>query len=277
MPEKTNFIGRIGNWFKGRSDGGDRVAASHGKNPSALRGTVEENPNPMLSKHPSAFDGLQRPDPVRNTFLRPWAKRDAAIANLQDGFSTLTDLMGAVRDGLERSATRQDELLRYLSHLPEALQSIPEGQKQQAETLKAIGDQITQQTGQQHRVAEILTNVSQAAAQQGKVLDALHGRVENIHDNGQTMGNTMRDFGNAMNNAMADVSRTSTTSTQVLERIRQDIGTRDQTLERELQKQAKRFTTMLAISIFLAIAALVLVAVIGYLMLNHPSLATTAP
>ena len=68
-------------------------------------------------------------DPVeatRGNFLRPWAKRDAAIGQLQEGFNALTGLMSAVRDSLEKQNKRQDELMNVLSNLPEVMRSIPE-------------------------------------------------------------------------------------------------------------------------------------------------------
>jgi len=51
----------------------------------------------------------------------------------------------------------------------------------------------------------------------------------------------------------------------VLEQMRDNINSRDGELERILHKQGNRFTTLLAIAIFLSIAALVAVGVIGYL------------
>ena len=62
------------------------------------------------------------PEP-RSTFLRPWAKRDAAIEQLQSGVGALADLMTGIKDNLERTAKRQDELVQYLSHLPGASSS----------------------------------------------------------------------------------------------------------------------------------------------------------
>ena len=106
MGEQSNIIGRIGNWFR------------RGREVNI----PDDNGNAIESAHSGG-----------STFLRPWARRDQAINNLQEGFSTLTDLMSAVRDNLERQGQRQDELLGYLSHLPQAIQSIPEAGRIQGE------------------------------------------------------------------------------------------------------------------------------------------------
>ena len=56
-------------------------------------------------------------DSNRGTFLRPWARRDQAIADVRNGVNALADLMHSIRDNLERQNQRQDELLQHLSHL----------------------------------------------------------------------------------------------------------------------------------------------------------------
>ena len=59
--------------------------------------------------------------------------------------------------------------------------------------------------------------------------------------------------------------------------MRDNISSRDGQLERILHKQAMRFTSMLAIAIFLSIAALVAVAVVGYQLMNKPTLTPSTP
>ncbi|MGC4031419.1 MAG: hypothetical protein QM754_06730 [Tepidisphaeraceae bacterium] len=53
----------------------------------------------------------------------------------------------------------------------------------------------------------------------------------------------------------------------MLESLRNNMSARDNDLQAVLTKQATRFTVMLSVAIFLSIAALVAVAVIGYLLL----------
>src|SRR5215210_1128539 len=108
--ETDTFLSRVGKWFKRDANG-----ASNGDLP--LEGEV----------HGHAGTSLE----PRSTFLRPWAKRDAAIQNLQQGFDTLTDLMGSIRDNLEKQNGRQDQLVQQLSQLPQTLQMLPESSRVQ--------------------------------------------------------------------------------------------------------------------------------------------------
>src|SRR4051812_8661622 len=75
----TTLLSRIGRWFrKDIPENGDT---------SDLVGQPGQHSSNAIE--------------TRTTFLRPWAKRDASIQRLEEGFTTLTDLMGAIRDNLD--------------------------------------------------------------------------------------------------------------------------------------------------------------------------------
>jgi archaellum component FlaC len=202
---------------------------------------------------------------TRGSLLRPWAKRDQAIANLQQGFLTLTDLMVAIKDNLNDQGRRQDEMLTYLAHLPQALQSIPESNRLQGETLRAIHGRLEQQNEQQKLIADILNKVSDTGAEQKKTTEEVRERVETIAEHDRNISDNLSSVGAAMQT----VSRNSQTSAQILEQLRDNINHRDGQLERVLSKQATRFTTMLAVAIFLSVAALAAVGIVGYQLMNR--------
>src|SRR3954452_23073004 len=116
---------------------------------------------------------IARVSAKRTSFFRPWAKRDAAIASLREGMESLAGTIISIRDNLEKQGRRQDEMLSYLSHLPEILHSLPEAHRIQAETLKSIGQQLQQQTAQANRVGEILEKISNGGVEQKETLEAI--------------------------------------------------------------------------------------------------------
>ncbi|HVT87812.1 MAG TPA: hypothetical protein VHD56_03085 [Tepidisphaeraceae bacterium] len=201
----------------------------------------------------------------RSTFLRPWARRDAAIEHLQDGFTTLTDLMSAIRQTLENQSKQQDELVGYLAHLPEALRAIPESSRIHGETLRAIHTQLEQQNIQQERLGEILEKMSQSDGAQRESIDEIRERVETIRQTDEAISSNLSNLGSALQS----VTRNSTAGTQVLEQMRDRISSRDDQLEQILHRQGTRFTAMLAVAIFLSISALAAVCVIGYMLMNQ--------
>lgn len=235
MNDQQTLFSRLGNWFRRGGNGQGDLPLS------ADSSTIEP----------------------RITFLRPWARRDAAIQNLQEGFNTLTDLMATVRDTLQRQSERQDELLSYLSHLPEALRAIPESSRIHGETLRAIHQQLEQQNLQQEKLAEILEKLGQSGGEQRQTLHEVREHVETLRQTDEAISSHLNSLGSALQN----VSRNSTAGAQVLEQMRDRIDARDGQLERILHRQGTRFTTMLAVAIFLSIAALAAVGVVGYLLI----------
>jgi small-conductance mechanosensitive channel len=195
---------------------------------------------------------------------RTWGRNTAAIAQLQEGFQTLTELMTAVRQNMDSQGRRQDEMLAYLSALPKVLETIPENNRIQGETLKAIHEQLIHQAGQQQTLGEILSKISQADGDQRDLLDGLRERVETLNHQDKAMADSL----NTVGTALESVSRSSTASAQVLENLRDNLNRRDTDLEQVLHRQGLRFTTMLSVAIFLAVAALGAVVAIGYLMLH---------
>ncbi len=253
MADTTGFFSRLGGWLKrtGAQPNGDLP----------LQGTIIDETTPDANASIHGGSGLA----MRSTFLRPWAKRDAAIDNLQNGVQAMGELMNSIRDNLERTNERQDQLLEYLSHLPQALQQLPESARMQGETLKAIQRRMEQQSEEQSKLADILERISRADEMNGRTLDALKDRVNTLNEHDERISDNLNTVGSALHS----VSRNSEATSAVLVQMRDNQTTRDGELERVLHKQGARFTTMLAIAIFLSISALVSVGVIGYLLLNN--------
>jgi archaellum component FlaC len=209
----------------------------------------------------------------RPSLLRPFGKRDQAIANLQDSFSTLTDLMTTIKDNLSDQGRRQDELLGYLSHLPKAIEGIPETNRLQVESLKAISARLEQQNTQQNLIGEILGKLADSDSEQKKVVEDVRSRVETVAEQNKTISDNLSSVGSAMQT----VSKNSSASAQVLEQVRDNIEKRDGQLERMMLKQSARFTQLLVIAIFLSIAALVAVVFVLLQMSNKPGVTPAAP
>lgn len=234
MSDQQTILTRLGNLFRRNARNGD-LPLSHDANAIEPRGT----------------------------FLRPWARRDASIQQLQDSFNTLTDLMSTIRQSLDGQSRRQEELVKYLSHLPDALQSIPESSRVHGETLRAIHGQLEQQNINQNRLGEILDRMSQSDGEQKQNLDEIRERMDAIRETDETISANLSGLGSALQS----VTRNSTAGAQVLEQLRDRLNDRDGQLEQIIHRQGTRFTTMLAVAIFLSISALTAVCVIGYMLL----------
>jgi len=198
------------------------------------------------------------------TYLKPWAKRDAALSQLQQGFNSLTDLMASVKANLDRQSQRHDELLCILQHLPEALRAIPENARTQTETLKVVGEQLQRHNLHYHRLADVLEKVSDAAADQKQVLDALHDRVETISQHDQSLADNMR----SVSSAMQGVSQNTQTSASVLDQLNSNSRKSDLDLQSLLHRQSNRVTVMLGVALLLSVAACTTAALLAWKLLH---------
>jgi prefoldin subunit 5 len=198
------------------------------------------------------------------TYLKPWAKRDAALTQLQEGFVALTDLLSAVKVNLDSQSQRHDQLLRILQHLPEALRAIPENARTQTETLKVVGEQLQRHNLHYHRIADVLETVSGAAADQKQVLDALNDRVETISRHDQSLADNMR----FVSSAMEGVSQNAQTSAQVLDQLNTTSRQRDLDLQSLLHRQSNRVTVMLGVALLLSVAACTSAALLAWKLLH---------
>jgi len=107
VSEQPTILSRIGNWFRrSRTEGTDAPADNDNGHPadvfdpglgSAAGGPGNGGGNNLL---PTG----QEP---RSTFLRPWAKRDHAIEQLQGGINAIGDLMTGIRNHLEQQRDKQ--------------------------------------------------------------------------------------------------------------------------------------------------------------------------
>lgn len=250
---QTTFFSRLGSWFRKSDDpqGLNGALNGDGASQDAAQGAAMRDELPLLSKVQRT--GPQPPQNIepRGWFVRPGAKRDAAITRLQEGFGNLSDLMASVRDNLERQGQRQDELLTYLAHLPTALESLPESNRIHGETLKAIHEQIGNQGAHQQKLGEILEKLSETGGESKAVLDELSTRVETMRQTDEAIAGNLNQVGSAMET----VSKHSATSAQVLEQMRDNLNARDEQLQRMLQKQTHRFMVMMMIALLVAIAA----------------------
>ena len=261
--QPTPFLSRLGSWFR---KAGPAVTPTEASDPYHTTSAGADLPLLDPNINHASLNQVQRVQrPAEAIVPRGWFgrvnKRDLAMARLQDGFGNLADLLSTVRDNLERQGERQDELLRYLAHLPTALESIPEANRIHGETLKAIHQQIGQQGAHQEKLGEILEKLGESSSESKEVLDELGVRMDHLRQTDQAITDNLSNVGENM----AVASKHAATSAQVLEQMRDSMNARDESMQRILQKNTHRFLVMMIISIILGLAAL---AAVGDLLLN---------
>jgi hypothetical protein len=92
----------------------------------------------------------------------------------------------------------------------------------------------------------------------------LNSRVEALQDADHQIAVNLSSVGSAMES----VGKHSAAGTEVLSQMRDNMQVHDQRLEKLLQRQGTRFAAMVAVAIFIAVASLAGVCVLGYLLLT---------
>ncbi|MFI5380974.1 MAG: hypothetical protein ACHRHE_16875 [Tepidisphaerales bacterium] len=222
-------------------------------------------PDLPLRKTANELAPLQRTETRRPLFLRPFGRRDAAIAGLQQGFSALSELMHSIRDNLERQGKRQDEMISYLAHLPELMHSLPESQRMQSEALRTIGQQIQQHNQHQGRLAEMMAKATQSYDDQRLVLENINGRVESVLEHDDRMAQNLRHVSSSMEN----IGRSGESGVHVLRQLQDSIQQRDQSVHDLVHRQHSRLTALSIAALTCSMVAMVMIVVVAVMLFRR--------
>ncbi len=201
----------------------------------------------------------------RPLFFRPFAKRDAAIAGLQQGFLALSEVMNSIRDNLERQGRRQDEMISYLAHLPELMHSLPESQRLQSEALRTIGQQLQQHNQHQSRLTEITAKATQSYDDQRLVLENINGRVESVLEHNDRIAQSLRQVSATVDN----MGRSGDSGVHVLRQLQENIQRQDESVQDIVQRQNSRLTTLSIAAMACSMMAMLAIIVVGIILLRR--------
>jgi chromosome segregation ATPase len=241
--DQSNILTRIKRIFV-------RPVQSNGSNPRPDN-MVDDESGPMSD--------------TRQTIVRPWNRNNQAIEQVQEGFKSLTELMGAIKQGLDKQSDRQDQLLEHLSALPKVLEIIPESNRLQSETLKAIHGQLLHQSQQQQTLGEILKHLADNGSAHKEILEGLHERVDAMGEQDKAMAANLQ----TVSAAIETTTRTAAASADVLVSLRNSLKSRDTELERIVRHQGEKTTKLLALGITISVLALFAAGICAWAILNH--------
>jgi hypothetical protein len=228
MSQQANLFGRMTRWFRQRFAPQQELPLLYGQ-----------------TETPTAL--------ARRPFF-PWNRREEDLSALQGQMTSMAALMTSLRQYLDQQNARHDELLTYLSQLSQALQAIPDSSRVQSETLRVLHQQIAFQNAQHKQLFEMVRKISEHTSTQHDVAELLRDRVETLYKNDQELVQTIR----AMGQAMDMVSNRSQTNGLVLDRLRDNLVSRDGDLERAIRRENHWVRGTLLVTAAVAFAALVI-------------------
>lgn len=230
MSESQGLFGKVSRWFRQRFGAQADLPLLYG----------ETETSTAITRRP--------------IFGFPWQRKEEDLTVLQTGLASMTALMTSLRQYLDQQNARHDELLTYLSQLSQALQAIPDAGRIQSETLRVLHQQIAYQNAQHKQLSETLRKISESSGTQREVVELLRDRVEILYKNDQEIADTIGGMGGAI----TLVSQQSQTNTMVLERLRDNLVTRDGDLEKSIRREQQKTRVTLYIVGASALAALII-------------------
>jgi len=202
------------------------------------------------------------PTPPRRRPLTP--PRDSAIDEVRAGMSALASLLHGIQQHMERQGERQDELADRQREVIACLSHLPMASAIQNESLIAIRDQITQGVTTQTRLCSALERLGGLQETTGEALTSITRRIDQMDARDANFASSMEK----VCDAMQTVSRASETGAIVLERVRNNLSTQQDNIKETLDKHQNRFNALMAVAIAVSVAALAVVAGVGYLVLS---------
>lgn len=138
-----------------------------------------------------------------------------SMAELQQGYEEVMGLVRRVGDHLDAQAKRTEKLLTLMERMPQALDALPEINRQNARLLEAISEHLSQSKNRETALNDTLRSLGESSSQQTEVLGLLQRQFDISTQSAEKMTETLGNFSEALSNLAATNNR----STDVLSRI----------------------------------------------------------
>lgn len=145
--------------------------------------------------------------------------RTASHAALNAGSAaTIDEVMGLVRTistHLEKQTSRTGRLVECLQRLPEALDAMPEINRQNARLLEVINDYLDHARRRDDALNDTLSGMSTASRRQTEVLGLLQQQMDVSHRTSETLVSSLGDFRETLTELAGSNSRASNILTEL--------------------------------------------------------------
>lgn len=157
---------------------------------------------------PSDFDGDR-------TALTVDRRPKRSMAELQNGYEEVMGLVRKVSDHLDTQTHRTEKMLTLMERMPQALDALPEINRQNARLLESLNEHLSQAKARESALNETLRSLGESSAQQTEVLGLLQQQLDLSVQSAEKMSHTLGSFSEALTNLATANNR----STDVLARI----------------------------------------------------------
>lgn len=276
---------RIGGWLKSNGLRGREEGLSSGGGEAALEADAALTGD--------AADPAERHISTSSPF-KSWNKRDQALQRLQEGFERLSDVIDSVQSHLdvqsqrgERTETclkrlvelsaetpgrsqkqielleritttlesnnlRQDQVMASIAQAAEREERLAAAFERTADCESKIAESLERSGERDARIAAGLEQVHAGTEKQAEAVDAVGRRLEKLSESDAEIAGAVQQVGGAVDQWNSSVAHQN----ELMTDVQATLNRSDERLRELLVKQHRVWTTMLAVVLVVAVAAL---------------------
>ncbi|MBI1372908.1 MAG: hypothetical protein GC159_09125 [Phycisphaera sp.] len=180
------------------------------------------------------------------------SRREQTIQNLQRGYEEVVELMKTVRGHMESQSDRADRLLTLMQRLPEALEALPETNRNQARMLELINSHLDQQTHQAQRLNEVIGTLANSTEQNNQVMGVMQQQMDATRETDMKM---LESYAR-MSDTLTGLHDSAKANVSALQTVSQHTRETDEKMEALLRRNARQMMVLTSVSWGLAAIAL---------------------
>jgi len=184
--------------------------------------------------------------------LTRWSKRDQALAQLQEGYERVNQLIADIQGHMANQSERSDRMCNSLEQLSRSMADLPAVSQQQARMLESIVGQLETANTRTQQLTGAVAELPKVARAQTETLTGINRQLEMVGEQSVVTSQTMEKIGTAI----SSVGDTSSAQTKILKQMNYRVDEQNERINQLIASQGKRFVLLFIATALLAVAAI---------------------
>ncbi|HAL44709.1 MAG: hypothetical protein A2Y12_03205 [Planctomycetes bacterium GWF2_42_9] len=189
-------------------------------------------------------------------------ERTEALQMIQNSFEQLVQKLGSINENLDRHVAQNAKLMQRIDEIPQLLQNLPEGMKNQKMVVESLIEQLKTQALKNQQFAETIAKIPAASETQTAAIKEMAGQIAASAAVDNQIVEGMRKFNTITDKLKDNVAEQAGS----IEQMGKTFSASDRYLKYILNTQHKRFMwvfiTAMGVCTFAIIALLIVIFVL---------------
>ncbi|HUW21016.1 MAG TPA: hypothetical protein VMW16_17085 [Sedimentisphaerales bacterium] len=189
-------------------------------------------------------------------------KKQESLEKLQEGFNTLIEQLGGIKEHLSRQVAQHEDLMSRLEQLPKFLESFPTAVESQKEITEQLLEELKTAAAKDEQFADAVERIPAETAKQTDALVNINHQLGAAADTDVQMADSFNKF----NETLDKLNQSTVGQTDSIMQMSRTFATSDRYLKYLVSKQNRRFVWIFLIAIGVCVGViLILTGIIIYL------------